>query len=361
MIITVNQPRPIIVLVLPSLVGGGMERVMSELAIYFATEKKATVHLVLLGIAEKFYKLPPQVKIHEPSFVCSRKMAFLNSFKTMWYLRNTIGELKPDAVLSFGEMYNSFVLLATIFTPYKIFVSDRSRPDKNWGRFHHLLRNLSYRRAAGIISQTNIAKKIMFGRMPHRNIKVIGNPIKAIQPAPIEGRKNIILTVGRIIKSKRIDLLIRLFDKTDNENWQLHILGDGPEKAGLESLVASMKLNDKVVFLGRQNEVAAYYATAKIFAFTSNSEGFPNVLGEAMSAGLAPVTFNFVAGAGDLVTDNKNGFLVPMNEDAQYIKWLNTLMHSEILIQQMAAEATASIKKFDTAAIANEYYNFILS
>ena len=67
------------------------------------------------------------------------------------------------------------------------------------------------------------------------------------------------------------------------------------------------------------------------------------------------------AGAGDLVTDNKNGFLVPMNEDAQYIKWLNTLMHSEILIQQMAAEATASIKKFDTAAIANEYYNFILS
>lgn len=350
-----------IALVLPSLHAGGMERVMSELAIFFVTEKKVEVHLILLGIDDKFYSLPQSVIIYEPSFVFNKENALVATAKTMLYLRRTIHKIKPDTVLSFGEMYNSFVLIGTLFTKYRIFVSDRSKPDKNWGMGHHLLRNLFYRRAAGIIAQTGVAAQIMAKRLQHKNIKVIGNPIKMVSSGHPEYRKNIILSVGRLINSKRFDLLIKLFSQTSNENWELHILGDGPEREGIEALINSMNLSNKVTLLGAKKDVAPFYAQSKIFAFTSNSEGFPNVLGEAMSAGLAPITFNFIAGASDLLTDKENGFLIAMDNESEYVRQLNIMMNDEELISRLSKKATESIKKFETAMIADEYFNFISS
>ncbi|MBL0356321.1 MAG: glycosyltransferase [Chitinophagaceae bacterium] len=361
MSISDNLLRPKIALILPSLVSGGMERVMSELAIYFSTQKHAEVHLVLLTAQDKFYPLPAEVIIHEPSFKHNSGNAIWSGIKTMAYLRKKINVLKPDSVLSFGETYNSFVLIGTLFTAHKIFVSDRSRPDKKWGRLHHFLRNIFYRRAAGIISQTTTARRIMEKRLTHRNIKVIGNPIKTLESNISTQRKNIVLTVGRMIKSKRHDLLIQLFHKTNNENWELHFLGDGPERTNLESIVSSLGLKDKVIFLGTHKDIAPFYAQSKIFAFTSNSEGFPNAIGEAMSAGLAPVTFNFIAGANDLVTNNENGFLVEMGEEDEYIHQLNALMQDEALIRRFSNAAKESMKKFSTDIIAEEYYKFILS
>jgi len=350
-----------ICLVIPSLHAGGMERVMSELAIFFATEKNAEVHLILLGIDDKFYSLPQSVTIHEPAFVYNKKSPLVATAKTMLYLRKTINNIKPDAVLSFGEMYNSFVLIGMLFTKYRIFVSDRSKPDKNWGKLHHLLRNVFYKGAAGIIAQTEMAAQIMTSRLHHSNIKVIGNPINMVNGAKLVVKKNIILSVGRLIKSKRFDLLIKLFSQTSNENWELHILGDGPERHTIEAVVHSMNLSNKVTLLGAKKDVAPFYAQSKIFAFTSNSEGFPNVLGEAMSAGLAPVTFNFIAGASDLIEHGINGFLVPMDDENQYIKELNKLMNDNSLVDKFSAESKKSISKFNTNVIANEYYNFILS
>lgn len=350
-----------IALVLPCLNAGGMERVMSELAIYFCVQKKVEVHLILMTNQVIFYTLPAEVIIHEPYPKIYKKNSFWNAIKTMWYLRKKIITVNPTAVLSFGEMYNSFVLIATIFTSYKIYVSDRSKPDKNWGKYHHFLRYISYKRASGIIAQTQIAKEIMVKRLPHANVKIIGNPIKPMVSTTKIVRKNIILTVGRMVKSKRHDLLINLFNQTINKNWELHILGDGPEKQKLELLVSSLNLQDKVKFIGATNNVNFYYAKSKIFAFTSNSEGFPNALGEAMSAGLAAITFDFIAGASDLISDNENGFLIEMDEKAQYVHQLNALMQDDELINRLAKNAAESIKKFDTTVIAEEYYNFILA
>jgi len=355
------EPIKKIVLVLPSLHAGGMERVMSELAFFFTTKKNAEVHLILLGIDDKFYSLPQSVTVHEPSFAFNKKNILLETAKTMLYLRKTINGIKPDSVLSFGEMYNSFVLIGTLFTKHQIFVSDRSKPDKNWGKFHHLLRNVFYRRAAGIIAQTEMAAQIMTKRLNHSNIKVIGNPINMINSTRLEPRKNIILSVGRMIKSKRFDLLIKLFSQTSNENWELHILGDGPERQTIEAVVYSMNLSNKVTLLGAKKDVAPFYAQSKIFAFTSNSEGFPNVLGEAMSAELAPITFNFIAGASDLIEHNINGLLIPMDDEKLYIEGLNKLMNDNSLVDKFSIESKKSISKFSTNIIANEYYNFILS
>jgi GalNAc-alpha-(1->4)-GalNAc-alpha-(1->3)-diNAcBac-PP-undecaprenol alpha-1,4-N-acetyl-D-galactosaminyltransferase len=352
-----------IVLVIPSLHTGGMERVMSELAFCFYHQMNAKVDMVLLGIDEQFYTLPPAITIHEPNFKFNTLGRLKGTIKTMRFLRDKLHELQPDTVLSFGEMYNSFVLLASVGTKYPIYISDRSKPDKNWGKFHHLLRFISYHRAKGIIAQTAYAKKIMAKRLFWSNIKVIGNPIESSKVVEDEKspRKNIILTVGRLIPSKRHALLITLFSKANNAGWQLQIIGDGPERNALEHLVASLQLQQQVVFLGNQKDLLPYYQSAKIFAFTSNSEGFPNALGEAMSAGLAPITFNFIAGATDLVTNNENGFVVPMEQEEEYLVKLNELMSNNSLVEQLGNNAKKAIVKFDKNEIAKQFYQFILS
>lgn len=352
-----------IVLVLPSLHAGGMERVMSELATCFFEKHQAKIDLVLLGVDEHFYALPKGILIHEPDFDFNKKKQLTSTIKTMLYLRKKLHELQPDAVLSFGEMYNSFVLIASIFTKYSIFVSDRSKPDRNWGSLHHLLRFLSYHRAKGIIAQTELAKKAMQKRLWWSNIEMIGNPIKptVLNRDASYKRKNIILTVGRMIKSKRHHLLIQLFHQTDYRNWQLFFLGDGPEKDNLEKLARELSLNDHIHFYGNQKDLEPFYQQAKIFAFTSNSEGFPNALGEAMSAGLAPITFDFIAGASDMIVNESNGFLVPMDDENQFVFQLNRLMQNQVLIESLGNEATVSIKKFDRDIISSKYYSFILS
>src|ERR1035437_8915929 len=146
-----------ICLVIPSLHSGGMERVMSELAGYFCQQRDIEVHLVMYGMKpETFYLLPQNLIIHQPDWKFDNTKRKLNTIKRAIYLRHTIKKIRPNSILSFGEYWNSFVLLALYGLKYPIFVSDRCQPDKNWHFVHKHLRKWFYPKAKGIIAQTNI-------------------------------------------------------------------------------------------------------------------------------------------------------------------------------------------------------------
>jgi len=150
-----------ICLVIPSLQAGGMERVMSELAWPFSTKKEVVLYLVLYGIKrEIFYSLPDNVVIHTPKFSFKNSFRLFYTLKTLTYLRKTISRIKPDTVLSFGEYWNSFVLLSMLFNNYPVYVSDRSQPNKSLGRFHDKLRKWLYPGSSGIILQSQKAKQL---------------------------------------------------------------------------------------------------------------------------------------------------------------------------------------------------------
>jgi len=349
-----------ICLVIPSLNAGGMERVMSELANYFNRNNELETSLILLGKADKFYQIPDRVKIFEPDFIFNNKYRLYNTLKTINFLRQRVKEIKPDAVLSFGEMYNSFVLLATLFLGVRVFVSDRSRPDKKWGRLHELLRKLLYPKAKGIISQTNFSKNFLISETNYKNIHVIPNPVRPFKAIQCD-KQNIILNVGRLIYTKRIDLLLNIFSKITNDDWELWIVGDGPQRKNLEDLTKEMGLDQKVVFWGTQKNIDQFYAKAEIFAFTSVSEGFPNALLEAMAAGLPVISFDCIAGPSDLITDNINGYLIPELDLSAYQDKLEILIKNEELRISFSENAISESKKYFIEHIGNEYLKFLLS
>jgi GalNAc-alpha-(1->4)-GalNAc-alpha-(1->3)-diNAcBac-PP-undecaprenol alpha-1,4-N-acetyl-D-galactosaminyltransferase len=347
-----------------SLSPGGMERVMAELLIYFSSKPGLQLHLVLFGHKrELFYNVPDNVIIHKPSFEFSNRFRFRHTLKTIFFLRRKVKNIKPDAILSFGEYWNNLVLLALYGLKYPVYISDRSSPLKNIGRFHSFLRKWLYPKAAGLIAQTHKAGEIAKKEKRNKNITVIGNPIREIKFDLAEKRQNIVLTVGRLIKTKNLDRLIRIFASIHLPGWKLVIVGGDAKGQDqlkeLKALVKNLDAENIIEFAGYQKDIDSYYRRSKIFAFTSSSEGFPNVVGEALSEGLPVVSYDCVSGPSEMIENGKNGFLVPLFNDSLFLEKLKLLMESENLRETMALNAKVSLKKFNAETIGEQYYTFL--
>ena len=354
-----------ICLVIPSLQAGGMERVMSELAGYFASRRDSEQHLILYGITrEIFYPVPESIRIHKPSFRFNDTWRLFYTLRTLWFLRSTIKKINPDSILSFGEYWNNFLLLSIFGLKYPAFVSDRSQPDKSLGWLHDTLRHWLYPRAKGLILQTEKAKEIYLSKNKHPNIAVIGNPIKNFDTnnVPSEREKNVLM-VGRLIKTKHQDKLIEMFAKVSPPEWKLVIVGYDHLKQQnmkrLKGLAKDLDVEKRVVFMGKMDNIEEIYSKSSIFAFTSSSEGFPNVIGEAMASGLPVVSFNCVAGPSEIINDGLDGFLVPLFDYMLFESKLALLMRDENLRDKLGSNGRESIRKFSGEKICKAFYKFI--
>ena len=246
-----------------------------------------------------------------------------------------------------------------------IYVSDRCNPYKSFGKVHDWLRKKLYKKAKGIIAQTEAAKKIYAKQFFHSNVKVIPNPVRKITIDPQTNRENIVLSVGRLIETKHHDRLIRLFAKIDKKDWKLIIVGGDAIKQNnfvkLDKLIVELKMSDRVLLTGTVADVEYYYSKSKIFAFTSSSEGFPNVIGEALSAGLPVVSYNCIAGPSDLIEHGVNGYLVDVFDDEKFLFYLTSLMEMKNKWLEVSKNARDSIEKFKREYVSLDYQKFIIN
>jgi len=361
----ISNPVYKLCLVVPSLQPGGMERVMSVLAQYFSEQKNMEVHLVLYGRNISIhYDLPDEVIVHTPNFSFQNWIRPLSVLRRLIFLRGIILKINPDSVLSFGEYWNSFVLLALRGLKIPVYISDRCQPGKKMSLHHSLLRKILYPCAQGIVAQTNIAKYIYYKEFKHGNIKVIGNPIRLPLHNNGEYKENWVLTVGRLIGSKNHIKLIEMFAQIGNADWKLVIVGGNALKTNLKKeLIATIErlgVSESVILAGNRSDMESYYRKSKLFAFASESEGFPNAIGEAQSFGLPVVAFDCVAGPSDLITNNYNGFLIPLHDSSSFCQKLSLLMNSVELRKRMGNNSLESIRAFSVDTVGRQFYDFII-
>ncbi len=162
--------------------------------------------------------------------------------------------------------------------------------------------------------------------------------------------KQVILTVCRLDRNKAVDVLLKALQRLKENNVEVLIVGDGTERKNLEELTVSLKLQNKVTFLGLKNrrELLELYNLSDIFTLTSYSEGLPRVLIEAMACGCIPIVTN-VGSISALTVDGYNGFtLPPGNYTALSEKIKNVLDLPDEEREKIQTKARQSVvEKFD--------------
>ena len=350
----------IIALLIPTLTSGGAERVMSVLANKLSEDENIEVHLILYLRDERFYTISDKVIIHSPDFDYRNFSKMKSTFKTFGYLRQILRKIKPYALLSFGGKYNSLVLLSSSGLGINSYISDRSRPGISYGKGQNFINPIVYRFSKGIIAQTFKAKEVAFQKTKHSNIVVIPNPIPNLNNNEV-AKEKIILNIGRFIATKQQLRLIETFAQIENKDWKLIFLGDGEYFEQCKELVAQLNMQEQILLLGVEKDINKYLSKSMIFAFTSISEGFPNSLAEAMSAGCACISFDCVAGPSDIIDHEKNGFLVPVNDWETYSMQLSELMQNEDVRSGFGVEARKKAKLFSEDSIVNEFKTTLLN
>ena len=257
--------------------------------------------------------------------------------------------------------YNIFTLFSLLFTKIKVFVSERDSPTEKIPLITAFLRDKIYCKADGVISQTSESKVFIEGNTGNNNVVAIPNPIKKVTKLHTGEKKNVILNVGRLVHKKGQKYLVDAFSKLKNKNWRLVFVGDGPLKKDLVQQVHELGLTDRVEFRGFEKDVATWYKSSKVFAFPSILEGFPNALAEAMSYGMACVSFDCKTGPRDIINDGVNGYLVEEGNVEVLVSRLDELMGDDSLIHQFSEKAFGINKRLNETIICDSYLKFCLN
>ncbi len=184
--------------------------------------------------------------------------------------------------------------------------------------------------------------------IPVERVRVQHNSIRFRDPVPkvaadsvrnqLEiGEQRVVLTIGRLSAEKAQADLIAAFQRLKTANCKLVIVGDGPERENLQALAADSKPRS-IVFAGQVADVDPFYAIADIFALPSHSEGSPNVLLEAMAAGI-PVVATAVGGVPEIVQNEKSALLVSPNDPPALATAIDRLLHDQNLAGRLTKEA----------------------
>lgn len=306
--------------VIPRMGCGGAERVLANQANVFS-EKGHDVTIMTIVGGESFYKLSDsvkyksaQVKVNRKNKIASVISQFIGFFKSFFYFRKIISENKPDAV--FSQQREADILCYCVKktgVQFKHICYEINDPFVRSKLTKRILRQI-FNDSALLVCQSKKAAEF-YNTAP--NITVIPNPIDPdVIPLRTAVQNNKIVAVGRLDKQKNFIMLINSFNEVlkTHKQCKLDIYGEGPERSRLQALIDKLGLQNCVVLCGARSEVLKYICDAALFVMSSDYEGMPNALLEAMAIGMPVVSTDFATGVARDLIGKDNGMVVPVGD-----------------------------------------------
>lgn len=354
-----------IALFISSLQKGGSERVMVNLAEYLH-KKHYDVVLVTQYKKEIEYDLSPEIRRvysepEEHELQGGRIQNFLARYRK---LRNIWKAYKPDVILSFLGKNNLMAIITAAFLPTKVAVSVRGEPTMEYeGKLMQLLAKWVFYFADGIILQTKQASEF-FPPMVRKKAVILPNPLN---PLFLEKRytgekEDVIVAAGRLDENKNHAMLIHAFAKIAGEypTTKLVIYGEGESREKLEALIEEKELTDRISLPGSVTDIADRICKARIFTLTSNTEGMPNSIMEAMALGIPVVSTDCPCGGpATLIEDGVNGLLVPVGDAFALSDAFRKILSDAEYAEKMGENAHNITKELNPEKVNSEWEKYL--
>lgn len=315
-----------------AMTSGGAERVIAQLSNYFIAHE-ICCRIITTDNREVMYPLNERVKVVPIGEKSDNKV--IDRVQRYKAIRKLVLSEKPDVVLSMPEDTGIYVILALLGTGIPVYVSERNNPwvmpDVKVTRF---LRKVAYPFATGLIFQTEMAKSFFPQKIQKKGI-ILQNPVDATRiPEPYVGkREKRFVAVGRLEPQKNFPLLINAFAEFSKiePDYKLTIYGEGREREKLEKLIFNLNLENSVELPGRDKNVLNKINSASGFILSSDYEGMPNALIEAMCMGMPVISTDCPSGGPrEFIKNGENGILVSVGDKEDLVKAMKIMTVSSL-------------------------------
>ena len=366
-----------IVLIINSLSGGGAERIFCQMVTELRKRTDFDLEVVLLDNLTQDYKIPDDINVH-----------VLNSqyklTRSIYQLTKILLRLKPTLTISFLTRSNVASIVAAKLLRHNCVISERVNTMSHLGTSKKsvlvkLIVRLIYPRANRIIAVSNGVKNdlINYFGVKQSKLQVIYNwynvqylRMKSSEPIDYRTPDNFILAVGRLVENKNFELLLRAYKEAHTE-YNLVILGDGELRTELVELASDLEIKNKVHFIGFVENPYPFYANAKFYISTSNAEGFPNSIAEALALGCPVIATNCPSGPSEILDEQelwdqsgfypaKYGILIPMNSKSALLKSIQQMERQNVR-DYYSAMGQERIKSFTIEIAMKRYIKLINS
>lgn len=351
-----------------SLENGGAERVVANLANYWASIGWELTLVTVAARGSDFYVLDPAVERVALDLADSRPgllAGIVRTVRRVRALRRVLRTVRPEVALSAMHTANVVLAAAASGLPgLRTFGSEHNFPPRApMGILWETMRRHAYGRLSAVVALTEECAHWLTFNTGVRSLVVIPNAVTWPLPAQAPRvdpcsccapARRVLLGVGRLSAEKNFATLVGAFGllASRHPGWDLVILGEGPERAALEAQVRDAGLQGRVFLPGRVGNPGEWYEHAALYGMSSDFEGFPNTLLEAMACGLPAVSFDCDTGPRDIIRHGVDGLLVPPGETALFGAALERLMGDDELRQAFAARATQVRERFSMPKVA---------
>ncbi len=299
-----------IVLYIGSMQKGGAQRVMSVLAKHLSEQGHNIIMINdIKPVADKpEYDLPDTIE--RIYLDASESVGIRKNAARITRLQRTLRQIKPDCVLSFEGPPNIRMLVASIGLKCRKIVSVRNDPYFEYGHgIRRVIANCIFLLADKCIFQTQDASNYFVKRIRNSG-SILFNPVgESFYNYKWYGDSNTVVMVGRLEKQKNIGMALKAI-KTVKErinNIRLRVFGEGTQREALIQLVKELQLEENVEFCGLVDNVAEELSRAKCYIMTSDYEGMPNALMEAITIGIPAISTDCPCGGPKSVMIDERG------------------------------------------------------
>lgn len=348
---------------------GGAERVVTNLAGQFVNHGYE-VYIATESQGENEYETDPKIhRIHVGLTPEQENDGRVKKFlDRIINLRRFLKQTQPDIVIAFARKANYRALTSTIGTKIPVVISIRIAPVGCYDFLSDKIQiPILFRRAAGCVFQTQ-EQKDFFPEYVQRRSRIILNAINPVfigNPIP-EHREKTVVHSGRIVDFKNQLMLIRAFEKVHGKHpdYVLKIFGqdthDGTWEK-LEAQIAENKAWDYVKLMGGSNQLQKDMINGAVAAFSSDVEGMPNAMLEAMALGLPVVATDCPPGGPRMViTDGENGLLVPVGDENALAAAINRLIEDPQLADRLGRNAAKISERASADVVFREWEKYLL-